>query len=192
MTEHEFVHTGLLASALGIWIWGALLRRELLSIPHAIFGFIEQHRERHARWWPSARREARLMVWATCFMAYEASAPLCPVVFAIDAQGASHLDAGGFGIVCRSVKPSLINECYCRGAALGLSVVRASGELSGPRKLSPQLSLTALHLVARQTLRRVLVGGGLGTLEACRSCHARGISCGRAPRSSPSATLAFP
>ena len=95
---------------LGVWIWGALLRRELLSIPHAIFGFIEQHRERHTRWWPSARHEARLMAWATCFMAYEASAPLCPVVFATDAQGASHLDAGGFGIVCRSVKPSLINE----------------------------------------------------------------------------------
>ena len=34
------VDTGALRSIFGIWIWGALLRRELLSIPHAIFRFM--------------------------------------------------------------------------------------------------------------------------------------------------------
>ena len=33
----EHVH-----SLVGIWIWGALLRRELLCVPHAIFGFLER------------------------------------------------------------------------------------------------------------------------------------------------------
>ncbi len=31
------VNTEVVRSSLGIWIWGALLCRELLSIPHAIF-----------------------------------------------------------------------------------------------------------------------------------------------------------
>ena len=48
-------------SILGVWILGALLRRELLSIPQHIFGFVDKYEGVRAVWWPSARREALLM-----------------------------------------------------------------------------------------------------------------------------------
>ena len=49
------------AFVLGTWICGALLRRDFLSIPSAIFGFVERCRDQTVCWWPTARREAVAM-----------------------------------------------------------------------------------------------------------------------------------
>ena len=37
------VNTEALRSIMGSWVWGALLKRELLAIPHAVFSFIERY-----------------------------------------------------------------------------------------------------------------------------------------------------
>ena len=55
------VCTKLLSTLVGLWIFGALLRRELLSVPHDIFKFIEQGDGERRRWWANARREAVAM-----------------------------------------------------------------------------------------------------------------------------------
>ena len=55
------VSTEVLRSLMGMWIFGALLRRELLSIPHSLFRFIDKHAGETIGWWPTARREVRTM-----------------------------------------------------------------------------------------------------------------------------------
>ena len=61
LAEDLYVHTGLLRSLLGVWIWGALLNRPLLSIPWKMFQMIDQHEDQLIKWWPSARRECKAM-----------------------------------------------------------------------------------------------------------------------------------
>ena len=83
--QHVSIRT--LRSAVGVWIWGALLRRELLCIPHAIFKFMDRYEGRVALWWPSARHELRIMADLIQYMFADIGAPLSPVLFASDAQG---------------------------------------------------------------------------------------------------------
>ena len=53
----DFVYVDDVASILGVWIHGALLRRDLLAAANNIFAFVETLTGLRARWWPSARRE---------------------------------------------------------------------------------------------------------------------------------------
>ena len=99
----RMVHTGVLRALTGVWIWGALLRRELLCIPHAVFRFMDAFPDQLVSWWPSARREVECMAAAVPLMVARLGAPLADTVFATDAMGASELDSGGFGIVGRKV-----------------------------------------------------------------------------------------
>ena len=76
--------------------------------------------------------------------------------------------------MCRSASPSLINECYCRGAAIGLSIARVSGELSGPRKLSPRISLP----VPFSLLPDALFKGEWSPVDSGRWRHADHVTLG--------------
>ena len=91
----RMVHTGVLRALTGVWIWGALLRRELLCIPHAVFRFMDAFPDQLVSWWPSARREVECMAAAVPLMVARLGAPLADTVFATDAMGASELDSGG-------------------------------------------------------------------------------------------------
>ncbi|CAK0846110.1 unnamed protein product [Prorocentrum cordatum] len=53
------LHTEELRSLLGVWIWGALLRRELLCIPSAVFRLLERHPHQRVCTWATVRRELR-------------------------------------------------------------------------------------------------------------------------------------
>ena len=46
-----------LSSLVGLWIWGALLRRDLLAIPKEIFRFMSRNENRRVRWWRTVRGE---------------------------------------------------------------------------------------------------------------------------------------
>ena len=48
------VDTEVLATLVGIWVWGALLRRELLAIPHAVLSMLDRLPKRKTHWWSSA------------------------------------------------------------------------------------------------------------------------------------------
>ena len=68
MSSQAAVSTHVLASVVGMWIHGALLRRELLSIPRDIFKFLDWGGGRRCIWWKGARREAVAMAEAVAFM----------------------------------------------------------------------------------------------------------------------------
>ena len=40
------VPTGVLRSYIGVWVWCALLRREVLCVPHAIFRMLDRQKIR--------------------------------------------------------------------------------------------------------------------------------------------------
>ena len=88
-----------IASIVGIWLYGALLDRSLMSIPNNIFQFIHVHRGRVVAWWPSAREELIAMSRAAPLMKHQLDCHLSNLVFATDAQGMGEGDLGGYGIV---------------------------------------------------------------------------------------------
>ena len=51
------MNTAALSTLLGIWIWGALLNRNLLSIPRDVFKLVERGQGATLTWWRNARRE---------------------------------------------------------------------------------------------------------------------------------------
>ena len=57
-----------LSSLVGLWIWGALLRRDLLAIPKEIFRFMSRNENRRVRWWRTVRGEVATMAEAVLFM----------------------------------------------------------------------------------------------------------------------------
>eukprot|EP00438_Fugacium_kawagutii_P010989 Skav206620 [mRNA] locus=scaffold1562:264434:268503:+ [translate_table: standard] len=121
------VSVEVLRSLLGMWIFGSLLRRELLSIPHAIFRFIEKHADTITPWWPVARNEARAMAHTVSLMSVHVGAPILPWLFATDAMGANEVDWGGYGIAVTQLQDCEIDALLRQGEAVGRTVPRADG-----------------------------------------------------------------
>ncbi|CAE7791178.1 unnamed protein product [Symbiodinium sp. CCMP2592] len=94
----RFVCVELLRALVGIWSFGAQLRRELYSIPFSVYHMLDICEGQFVRLWPSVRRELIAMARAVDFMVLQASDPVSNVVFATDAMGADDVDCGGFGI----------------------------------------------------------------------------------------------
>ena len=136
-----------LRSLVGMWIFGSLLRRELLSVPHAIFHFMEDHEGQVVAWWESARAEARAMAKLTCLMVLHLGSPILPMMFATDAMGASELDWGGYGIVASELTDSEKRVLLKVGELPGRSIARLDG-LNGTkfpeRPLIPTIRFTRL------------------------------------------------
>ena len=116
-----------LRSVIGLWIWGALLRRELLSIPHAVFKLIEVCEGQVVTWWPSARREVLCMANAVIAMYADLGAALPATVVATDAMGSSEADCGGYGIVAATASPGDVRSCYEDSLLPGYTVCKLSG-----------------------------------------------------------------
>ena len=132
-----FVDTGALRSLVGVWIWGALLRRELLSIPHAIFRFMNFHDGARAKWWQSARREISVMAEVIPMMFMHLGAPVSPVLFATDPRGSDgHGDAGAYGAVAVDVGSATVCRYLERCMRPGFTVTKLDGSFSG--RLRPE------------------------------------------------------
>eukprot|EP00438_Fugacium_kawagutii_P019968 Skav222678 [mRNA] locus=scaffold1471:8076:12526:- [translate_table: standard] len=121
------VSVDVLRSLLGMWIFGSLLRRELLSIPHAIFHFIDRHAGEVVNWWPTARDEVRAMAHTVSLMSVHVGAPILPWLFATDAMGANDVDWGGYGMAVTQLDECEIDSLLRQGEAVGRTVPRADG-----------------------------------------------------------------
>lgn len=110
-----------------MWIFGSLLRRELLSIPHTIFRFMEEHDGQSVVWWPTARDEALAMGQLTALMYCHVGAPLLQWCFATDAMGMNEVDWGGYGIVGTQIGSHEALALLKHGEAPGRSIARLDG-----------------------------------------------------------------
>ncbi len=118
-------------SLLGIWLFGALLRRELLSAAFRIFHFVESDLERRS-WWRSARHEFLVMSHLVAFMHIDVGTRASGIVLASDAQGAGELsqsDCGGFGVVAAEAPDHVVRAAWRTGFAPGHSIARLDGML---------------------------------------------------------------
>ena len=136
------VNVDVVASVLGVWVWGALLRRDLLSIPDSIFSFTSKLRGTTSVWWPSARREARAMASAVTLMIGDVGAPLAPVLLATDASGESEEDLGGFGVVASELTESELENVLRRCHCVARTISELSGDIRGLRDPSKELKAT--------------------------------------------------
>ena len=143
LIRREWVEAGLVRSLIGCWLYGALLRRELMSIPHAIFKFVDVCDGKVVKWWNSARREFRTMAWSIPFMVGDLGVQLCPYVFATDARGGDNYgDCGAYGMVAAEISRELFRECLDKGQAIGRTIARLSGDLSGLRNPGKEIAAT--------------------------------------------------
>ena len=66
--SRPFVQVSVVHSLTGIWLHGALLRRELLSVPFHLFRFLETCQNQTVRWWKSAQKGFLTMASLICYM----------------------------------------------------------------------------------------------------------------------------
>ena len=124
-SRHD-VAVDVLRALVGVWLWMALLRRELLSIPQAVFKLTNRHEGEVVPWWPTARREVLAMARTIGALYSDVGAPLSSTMMATDAMGAdgSTDDLGGFGIVAGNVPQALALDCLKLGARPGKALHR--------------------------------------------------------------------
>ena len=149
--SQAYVQIEVLRSLLGIWLFGALLRRELLAVTGHIYKFIESCDSGIHRWWKSARLEFLTMANLIVFMTVNFALPASNVVFATDAQGANDADAedhGGYGIVAANLSDSQKRVLWRSSFTPGYSICKLDGSLGrkfqDKQNLSPTIPFTRL------------------------------------------------
>ena len=129
LTARIRVHVDTLRSVIGVWVWEGLLTRDVLSIAHNIFNFMTRFEGRTVTWWPSARQEANAIADFLIYVECDLGAPLPPMLFATDAQGANNIDDGGFGIVAAVAPIAIMESCLMTGALPRKTVVKLDGDI---------------------------------------------------------------
>ena len=141
------VDIAVLRAVVGMWVFGALLRRELLAIPHSLFHFMDEYDNQRPKWWESARQEVRAMAVVTPLMFCRLGLRCIPWCFATDAMGSNDFDAGGWGMTVTEISEQEMREIFQHGEAPGLTVARLS-EVGGSkwpeRSLVPTVPFTLL------------------------------------------------
>lgn len=141
------VHGRVLRALVGVWIFGALLRRELLSIPHALFHFLEIAEDQELEWWASARSECVATARVIPLMSCHVGSPVLSWLFATDAMGENELNHGGYGMVATKLSDEEVSDLLRHGEAEGLTVARLSdigGSKYPDKSLTPTVPFTLL------------------------------------------------
>ncbi|CAK0804568.1 unnamed protein product, partial [Prorocentrum cordatum] len=142
MSGARSVDTEELRSLLGVWIWGALLRREVLCPPSAVFRLLERYPRQRVSTWATVRRELRAMAKVVPLMYADLGAPPAPVYFAADAMGANAEDDGGWGVLVTDIRREIAQDFIDTGGSLGYTVARLDGDLTGLRRPEQMIKRT--------------------------------------------------
>ena len=110
-----------------MWIFGSLLKRELLSVPHAIFHFMDEFDGLVVPWWETARQEVKAMANLMSQMFCHVGSPVSQWLFATDAMGQNDLDFGGYGIAMTEVDSMEIKALLRQGEVAGKTIARLDG-----------------------------------------------------------------
>ena len=116
-----------LRSLVGMWIFGSLLKRELLSVPHAVFHFMDEFEGLVVPWWETARQEVKAMANLMSQMFCHVGSPVSHWLFATDAMGQNDLDFGGYGIAMTEVDNMEIKALLRQGEVAGKTIARLDG-----------------------------------------------------------------
>ena len=132
-------------AVVGVWLFAALLRRDALCIPHAIFYFMVKYENQVTIPSKRVRNELLAMAAAVPFLYYSYADPIAPVALASDAMGGNEGDDGGYGVMAREVSMDMIRNALEVGGAPGKSIARLSGDLTGLKYPSKRITATKPH-----------------------------------------------
>jgi len=150
----SWIWTRDLQGVLGVWVWGALLNRPLLSIPHAVFHFVDILEPGWRCVWPSVRAELNTMADCLVGLVADVGAPMLPIVGATDAEGANQDDYGGFGVVAAVASQEELEACVRSGVAPGFAVAKLDGLVPSIRRpLRPLRRTTPYSKLPRSLLQ---------------------------------------
>ena len=140
------VDTGHVRSILGIWVWGAMLKREALAAGNSIFRFCQHFDGQRAQWWPTAGREFQTMAGFVLSLYAHVGARIAPYVYATNAQGAGEGDRGGWGIVGTPIPRAFGELLFSKGTRPGRNVTKLDGTFGVKRAstLVPTIPFTQL------------------------------------------------
>ena len=147
VASRKMVQIKVLRALVGVWIFGALLKRELLSIPHSIFHFMETFDGETVAWWKSARDEALAMARVTSLMFCHIGSRLSDWLFATDAMGMNEVDMGGYGIVATKLTAEEKDDLLRQGEMEGRTVARLhdlGGSKFPDKSLQPSVPFSLL------------------------------------------------
>ena len=107
-------------------------------MPSAIFQFIEETAGQTTRWWPSARRELKVMTQIPPALRARLGQRMSPWIWAADAEGENELDFGGFGVVAAYAGAALSEKTFANGLRPGRTVAQLDGEIRDVRNLEKE------------------------------------------------------
>ena len=138
----RYICVELLRALVGIWSFGAQLRRELYSIPFTVYHLLDVCEGQFVRLWPSVRRELIAMARAVDFMCLQAADPVSRSVYATDAMGADDVDCGGFGVCVAQATREEFLALMRAGEEPGLSLADRDRGFKGLAKPGDFIQLT--------------------------------------------------
>lgn len=148
VAKNRWVDVEVLRMLVGVWMHGAQLNRDLMSMPFSTYQFIDRFEDQVAWMWKSVRNELHAMARGVWFMSCNINRPFSQILWASDAQGAGEGDMGGFGIVATTISREDVADICESAETWGRTVARVSGELSSAKnpfkELIPTVPFTLL------------------------------------------------
>jgi len=141
------VEVARLSHAMGVWVWGAILRRQLLSVPFVLFQQLSAATSDTLMLRPAARTELRIMRDLLPLMVLDLGSPPPSVIFATDARGARDDDHGGYGVVATAVTRPEALACFEQARQLSYTVPVVSGDTSALRFVNDDILRTVPHSI---------------------------------------------
>ena len=163
LTNYKVVDVAILHSLVGVWIYGSLLCRELLSIPFHVSAFLEKYEDQLVSWSHSVKIEVVAMANAIPFVEVHIGCKLPSVIFATDACGSDDNFNGGYGIVASGINRDEVVDILNKGQSPGKQMATANmlGGAKNPyAPLVPTAPFTKLseELVVQDRWETVSVG----------------------------------
>ena len=137
LAAKRFINTEVLKCILGIYMFGAQLRRDLMPIPHASYKLVDVHPYATVTLWNTVRAELVLMGNLLPLMFADTATPIPQYVCASDAMGAGETgkhDKGGYGAVIGALTEEEGKQILQLGEVVGRTVAGAGDCRKGAKR----------------------------------------------------------
>jgi hypothetical protein len=149
LSGQHSIDVEVLRSVLGIFMFGAQLRRETMSVPHACYRMVEVCANMVVPMWASVRAELKAMSRLVPLLFCDTTCQLPRVAYASDAMGAGEgvsMDHGGFGVVISNISEQesldILESSEICGRALCRDNLLQRPGATIPRELAPTIPFT--------------------------------------------------
>ena len=145
LSSHRLINVDLMRAVVGVWSFGAQLRRDVYSVPFVLYNFIDRFQGQIVRLWPSVRCELIQMAWAVRFMEMKVDLPFSDELLATDAMGGNDFDHGGFGVCTTPLSSQELDCLRVSAEQTGFALNLSDEGLSNPeRVIVPTIPFTVL------------------------------------------------